>query len=94
MLFFTSSFPKGKVKFEVKSVVYNSWPKIICPSFGKNKFSLFFSFSKLFSRDFPSGPGVKTSSSNAGGVGLILVRGLRSHMPLEDLTFLSPKKQM
>ena len=102
MLFFTSSFPKGKVKFEIKSVVYNPWPKIICPSFEKIHlacFSLFINYYYyyyiilLLEIILPSGPGVKTLPSNAGGVGLILVRGLRAHMPLEDLTFLSPKKQ-
>ena len=36
---------------------------------------------KTIHRDFPGGPEVKTSPSNAGGAGLSLVRELRSHMP-------------
>ena len=32
-------------------------------------------------REFPDSPVVKTSPSNAGGSGSILVRELRSHMP-------------
>jgi len=37
-------------------------------------------------RDLPGGPVVKALSSNAGGVGSIPVRELRSHMPLSQKT--------
>ena len=39
-------------------------------------------YSKWVTRDFPDGPVVKTSLSNAGGARLI--RELKSHMPCSE----------